>query len=229
MEIVLRGSKAVRLYPLRLASGQLEVLKWIALAAMLLEHVQKFWLRDLPSLEPVGRLAFPLFAFALCFNLQRGNFSAVAPRVLSRLVLFGLLAQLGYAPLQSHLVGNVLFSMACGVAAFWAWRELSASAFVLAALVLAAVAWWCEFWLCGFALVLSLLFCFESPTRLRWLMVGLALGSVAALSMMPWALLVVPLVWIVSRVSVNFPRVPHVFYWVYVAQWPLLLVLDRYW
>ena len=61
--------------PLSFSDGQLEALKWIALASMFLDHFgrhllgwgQETWVFAL------GRIAFPLFALVLALNLARAG------------------------------------------------------------------------------------------------------------------------------------------------------------
>src|SRR5215212_1508190 len=83
--------------PFGWSDGQLEALKWIALASMFLDHFgrhllgygQETWVFAL------GRVAFPLFVLVLALNLSRpGDRTARAPRTARRLALWCVVAVL---------------------------------------------------------------------------------------------------------------------------------------
>ena len=69
--------------PLSFSDGQLEALKWIALASMFLDHFGRHllgWGQD-TWVFALGRIAFPLFALVLALNLAReGDRAARAAR-----------------------------------------------------------------------------------------------------------------------------------------------------
>ena len=49
-----------------MADGTAEALKWLALALMVLDHVNKYLYNDaLPWVSPIARISFPLFGFVL--------------------------------------------------------------------------------------------------------------------------------------------------------------------
>ena len=96
------------------ASGALELLKLAALAAMVVDHVNKYAL-DLayPMMEHIGRLAFPLFAFVIAANLRWNT--ADPQRYFMRLVVWGVASQAIYmwATGRTHL--NILLTLGIGV------------------------------------------------------------------------------------------------------------------
>ncbi|MCU0895981.1 MAG: TraX family protein [Burkholderiales bacterium] len=116
-----------RLAGVSLAGGRREELKWLAAGLMVLDHVNGYLL-DLayPVLYALGRLAFPIFAMVLAWNLAEAGEGAKV-RVLKRLLLVGLLAQPFTMLLRYPLMpgipgsepvwwqGNVLFTFAVGV------------------------------------------------------------------------------------------------------------------
>ena len=70
--------------------GQLEAIKWIALASMFLDHFGRHllgWSQE-SLVFAGGRLAFPLFALVLAWNLARpGDRSARCARTFRRLAI----------------------------------------------------------------------------------------------------------------------------------------------
>jgi hypothetical protein len=116
---------------LELSSGSLEVLKWLALLLMTLDHVNKHLLHaSVPELFAVGRLALPLFGFVLGYNLARpgalasGSYSRTA----RRLAIFGTIATIPFIALGGLGWGwwplNIMATLL--VATLCAWLSRSA-------------------------------------------------------------------------------------------------------
>lgn len=100
----------------------LDSLKWLALCAMTVDHVNAALLaRASETMTLIGRVAFPVFVFAAAF----GALKTRAPRrYLIRLTLCALLAQpffqLALGTPWWHL--NTVFTLLWGVATVLAWR-----------------------------------------------------------------------------------------------------------
>jgi hypothetical protein len=76
---------------LALSSGQQTFLKWLALALMFLDHANRTLWSFQPWVYTLGRLAFPLFAFLIAYNIAiRG---AGARRYGLPLLVFGMVSQ----------------------------------------------------------------------------------------------------------------------------------------
>jgi hypothetical protein len=110
-----------------LAGGRREELKWLAAGLMVVDHVNGYLLGSAyPVLYALGRLAFPIFAMVLAWNLAEAGEGAKG-RVLERLLIFGVLAQPFTMLLRYPLMpgfpgpgpvwwqGNVLFTFAVGI------------------------------------------------------------------------------------------------------------------
>lgn len=85
---------------LAIPNGTVEALKWLALLLMTGDHINKYLFNGtMPLLFNAGRLALPLFAFVLAYNLARpGTLErGVYVRAMKRLALFGLLATPSFA------------------------------------------------------------------------------------------------------------------------------------
>jgi hypothetical protein len=103
---------------LRIPDGTVEALKWLALALMTGDHVNKYLFNaTLPVLFEAGRVALPLFVFVLAYNLARpGTLErGVYGRTMSRLAVFGALASVPFVALGGLYAGwwplNVMFTL----------------------------------------------------------------------------------------------------------------------
>src|SRR4030095_2808788 len=109
---------------LSFSDGQLEALKWIALASMFLDHFGRHllgWGQD-TWVFALGRIAFPLFALVLALSLARAGVRAArAARTARRLALWCAVSVLPsiWARGEPSLV-NVLGTLGLGAALCWA-------------------------------------------------------------------------------------------------------------
>jgi hypothetical protein len=96
------------------ASGAIEVLKLVALAAMVADHANKYGLdRAYPMMEHIGRLAFPLFALVIAANLRWNT--ADPQRYFIRLAVWGMVSQPIYSWATGHTHLNILLTLGIGV------------------------------------------------------------------------------------------------------------------
>ncbi|HSW16069.1 MAG TPA: TraX family protein [Ramlibacter sp.] len=138
--------------------GQLEALKWIALASMFLDHVGRLVLGygQHTWVFALGRIAFPLFALVLALNLAReGDRAGRALRTARRLALWCAIAIVPsvLARGEPYLL-NVLGTLALGAMLCWVFTadvrpNLRAGVFAFAAVG----CWFVEFEVGGVFLV----------------------------------------------------------------------------
>lgn len=172
-----------------IASGSLDLLKWLALAAMILDHANAvFYDRTLPlAVEVIGRIAMPIFALTCGYNLGRPG--ADLPGAVQRLATFGLLALPAHAALFAQVDGwyplNVLFGFAVAACCIWAADqcryELAAATFLIGGALV-------EYWWPGVALVIAGAYYARKPTAMA---AGGVLASLVALCVVngnPWAM-----------------------------------------
>lgn len=203
-----------------LSSGSIEALKWLALAAMVVDHVAAvFYGRDVPMLvELVGRIAFPLFAVVLGYNMARPGIDL--GRLLKRLLLFGAVATPAHAYLFAQAGGwwplNVLLTFAAAVGVVVAIErdrpELAAAVFVIGGALV-------EYWWPGVGLVVVSWMGFSAKRRPRVFLVPFAI-CMAALCVVngnAWAVLAVPLVLVAQRWPLRLPRLRWAFWVAYPA------------
>ncbi|MGE7960314.1 TraX family protein [Pseudomonas sp. NPDC089530] len=150
--------------------GALDLLKWLALLGMVLDHLRYVgW--SLEMLYVPGRLAFPWFCLALAANVARAGAADRAAagqwRYLGWLLLFGLLSELPYRlyiPDPDTL--NVLPTLALGLLVARAWQRRGGLALWLglgAALLGALFDRYLMFGLAGVLLPLAMLLVLRRP------------------------------------------------------------------
>lgn len=102
-----------------MTSGAREALKWLAVVLMTGDHVAKvFCGAYVPVLSELGRLAFPLFALVMAYNLAQPG--ADIGKSVRRLLLWGIVAQPAHALAFGYwLPLNVLLAFALAAAAVW--------------------------------------------------------------------------------------------------------------
>ncbi len=221
---------------LTLSTGALEALKWLALLAMAADHVNSFWLQGrVGALQATGRLAFPLFAFVLGYNLARHE-PPVVPRLIGRLLLAGLVAQPFFMWLTRstwHL--NVLFTFALAAVLLAGWsRAASRPGQVAWGVAGLAGGFFVEFGWYGVALVVAAQQACRRQTRGALLALGAALlaltlwlvsasGPVAWAGMAAW-----PAVLLVRQWAPAWRRRPGVFYVFYPLHLALLAALPLF-
>lgn len=99
----------------------LDWVKWLALVAMVLDHVwfvlPPEWQDPGYGLRVAGRLAFPLFCLAIAANVARqpAGYPVGIRRYLGGLLLFAMLSQPAYASFFANGTLNILFTLALGL------------------------------------------------------------------------------------------------------------------
>ncbi|MGB3072850.1 MAG: TraX family protein [Candidatus Moraniibacteriota bacterium] len=221
---------ASTVWRLHIPDGTLEGLKWLALVSMIYDHVVRLLFMGpvLGSATAFGRLAFPLFAFILAYNLARPNADArVYRRLILRLVGFGFLA----LPASLYLVGvqqfNILFTFAVFVALLWIFRLRPLwFALPVALIVFVSAGSQVEYGWYGLTLALSLAYFVQRGVTLDAVTV-LTIGfmALAASNGSHWGTLSLPIILIASQVSLPFPRNKWFFYIFYPAHLTVIAIL----
>lgn len=201
-----------------------EVLKWVGLACMVVDHLGRFASVPVPGWQSIGRFAFPCFGVALASQVPACRLRVVGLRL--------LVVGLGVVPLQSlvvgHVVLSVLFTLGLGlfVADALSGCVTAEGAVVLAGSfvaslfveygsggVLLVAGGWLSYSLRRQLLGFSMLcVAFALLVRRGGAFVGLPLAAVLLYCYSP---------------GVVVPRARHAFIWFYILQWPALLLLQR--
>lgn len=205
----------------RFSSGSAEALKWLALTAMTLDHVNTFALdRAHPALYVIGRVAFPLFAIVLASNLARPGIDLA--RISARLLAFGAIAAVPFLMLRHAFPLNVMFTFAAATLAIAAWqaghRSASIAAIAIAGLVV-------DYHWPGLLLIVSAWAYFRAGTRTAAAMTFAALVALAWPNGNLWALAALPVALAIEAIAPHVPRLRWAFYAYYPAHLALLALL----
>lgn len=220
--------------PLGFADGQLEALKWIALASMFLDHFgrhligygQDTWVFAL------GRIAFPLFSVVLALNLSReGDRAARAARTAVRLGIWCAVAVLPSIWARGEpMMVNVLGTLGLGAALCWVIASPGPMAPRLAvAFAVAVASRWVEFGLAGVFMIPAIyLWCTERKPEAAALAAVLYLMTAwFNASFGDWPALLgtlsgVLIAWGVRQLPLEVPRLKLAFYLVYPVHLALI-------
>ncbi|WP_110709700.1 TraX family protein [Salinicola sp. CR57] len=166
-------SSAPALSPNRqpLSNAWVPLAQWLAILTMTVEHVSKYLCPDAaitPWAITVGRIAFPLFAGMVAWHLLHNTRRPA--RYGLRLLWVGSLAQLPYALVVTPDKLNVCFTLALGLLAVVALRQiqeryLQAAIGIVLALLTLSISPYVEYGLFGLLLVPAFVLVYRYPHR----------------------------------------------------------------
>ncbi|AOA72393.1 TraX family protein [Stenotrophomonas rhizophila] len=199
-----------------MTSGAREALKWLAVVFMTLDHAGKIiYSGEVPGLSEVGRLAFPLFAGVMAYNLAQPG--ADVAKSIRRLVVWGVIAQ----PVHAFAFGywlplNILLTFALSATVIYA---LSSRYWLTAAFAAGAMPVFVDYQWAGVAFVVLSWAAFRH--RHPWLLVP-AFAAICLFNGNLWALAAVPVAAVVIPCATRVPRTRWAFYGYYVGHLALL-------
>jgi hypothetical protein len=117
--------------------ANLDLIKWLAMLTMLLDHLRYLWPQAADWLFIIGRLAFPLFCLGIAANVARSRFGGVYTdenvRYLGWMAAFSVISELPYHLLSSDSSTlNVMPSLMLGLLIAWGAHHRGCDGFVLA-------------------------------------------------------------------------------------------------
>ncbi|WP_394304619.1 TraX family protein [Pseudomonas danubii] len=123
-------------------SSSLDLIKWLAMLTMVIDHLRLVW-PQMSDLFIPGRLSFPLFCVAIAANVARSRsgelLTAANGRYLALMLVFAVISEVPYRYISSSGSFNVLVTLALGLVIAWGWQHRtplsSALALMAAALV----------------------------------------------------------------------------------------------
>ena len=213
-----------------LADGTAEALKWLALALMVLDHVNKYLYHSaLPWVFPIARLSFPLFGFVLAYNLARPEtFSnGAAVRTMKRLAIFALVAAIPHIILDGRFFPiNILATLLVATGTVYLFEQGGLKRWQG---ILVFMAGGCIVegnWFAVAVCMTAYRYC-QSPTVL-WL--SSLMASLAVLGLFinanQWALAVLSVILLAPHFNLKMKRHKHVFYWFYPAHLAVIALAE---
>lgn len=217
----------------KISNGTLEAIKYLALILMTLDHVNKFWFKDAyAGLFWAGRVAMPLFAFSLAYNLARpdGLQKGVHVRTIKRLGLYAVAASPIYMLLGNVYYGwplNILFLLFIGGSIVYLAEKGGVANICFAALLFIFGGALVEFWWFGIAFFLASWWYCKSPTTFALLGMTAAAAGLYVVNKNMWAMAAVPLIFLAPCIDLKVPRYRHIFYVYYPLHLGLILAVVR--
>lgn len=195
-----------------MTSGGRELLKWLALVLMTGDHVLKvFGLGYVSVVSELGRVAFPVFALVMAYNLAQPG--ADAAKSARRLALWGVVATpAAVLAFGQWLPLNVLLTFAAAAGVVWAIERRQWVIVILLAVLAPTVldyAW------PGVWLVLAGWWWYRGQGMHPW-PVLFCMGLLCLYNGNAWAFLAIPALRL-GHLSVRVPRSGRAFYWYYVG------------
>lgn len=214
------------------SDGTIEALKWLALALMTLDHINKYFFGEkLPGAFELGRIAMPLFAFVLAYNLARPGAlaSGIYLRTMKRLALFGVAATPFFIGLGGLAFGwwplNIMFMLLVAAATLYLAEKGGRARIWAAAGVFLVGGAFVEFWWFALAFVVCAWWYCKTASKAALVAWVLAAASLYVVNRNLWALAAMPLILAAPLVDVRMPRFRHVFYAYYPAHLAVLLLV----
>ena len=205
-----------------MASGTLELLKWLAVVLMTVDHINLHLLQSqYPAMYGMGRVSLPLFVFVLAYNLAQTKAieSGAALRVLERLFPVAVLSSLPYMELNLQTFGwrplNVLFTLAAGTAVVALIERPTRRRQILAILLYAGSGAIVDYGWTGVGLFVCCRQLFRSPSCFWAISTAILLVLLGDLNKNLWALAAFPIIGLAFNYRLKFPRLKNALYYYY--------------
>jgi hypothetical protein len=216
-----------------ISNGSVELLKWIGLILMTVDHANTFIFKGKYTLLfEAGRAVMPLFAFVLAYNLARPTLTVgVHKRIMQRLLIYGLCAMPFFIVINPNILGgwyplNIMFTLLVSTACVFLMEKGGKANLLLFIVVLLFGGALVEYWYPAILFtVCSWQYCRSG--KKQWLLAMLLMmfpiavvnGSMSG----AFALL---LILIMSKIDVQLPKFKLFFYDYYPAHLAALLLVS---
>lgn len=203
-----------------MTSGGRELVKWFALLLMTGDHVNKVLLHgSAPWLSDAARVVFPLFAAVLAWNVVAAG-EGSRNRAIVRLLVAGALVQ----PLHALAFGyalplNILLTLGLGLLVAFGRVWWTVPAWIVGGLFV-------DYQWAGVGVVLGGAVLANSGGRAGgWAVFAASLLALCWFNGNGWALLALPMLWMLSRYRADVPRWRWTFLGYYVLHLAVLAAL----
>lgn len=198
-----------------------DILKWIALLTMTIDHIGLVLFPKFLFLRIIGRIAFPIFAYQLAVGFRK---TSNRTRYALRLAAFSFVSQPVYSLIHRHGL-NIGFTLLAAFFMLFLWEIKNPVGKLLAIVWIAAIFFFgqpLEYGFYGIALI----FCFyifdgkPKETGISIVLLNLFYGFDTRAWIQLYSLFTIPLIYKEWKQSMSFPK------WLFYVYYPLhLLVL----
>lgn len=213
---------------IKLQDSVIQFLKWLAVVSMTIDHVNKYLFNGtLPYMYEIGRVALPLFVFILSYNLARPNIDKMAyNRILKRLGVFACIATIPFFALGQLYGGwwplNILFTLFSLTAIIASLDDKDYFSAGFAFLVCGAFV---EYWWCALALGVGAWSYIKKPSWFSACITIVALLSLSLINKNMYALTVIPILVLSTKLNIYTPRIKMFFYVYYPLHLSILFLI----
>lgn len=216
-----------RMYKVKITDGTLEALKWFALLAMLLDHINKFIFNEsLPFLFELGRTCLPIFSFVIAYKLA--NYATVKNgvylRVVKRLLLFGILASPAFYLLVGYWPLNILFMFAVAVGCMYLIDSGGTKNVWFAVVLFVIPGAFVEYWWWGISLCLLIWSYTRTPSVLKGCLILLVIVALFIINRNYFAIAAIPIIYFAQFFDLKIIRTKYAFYVFYPLHLTLIYV-----
>lgn len=218
----------------RVSDNSIEGIKWIAILAMTIDHINSLLIHRTTGqfyseLFSVGRIAFPLFALVLAYNLARprsvqGEKKAITG-AFSRLLLFGVISIVPYyiATGGSILPMNIMFTLALATGIIYVIhlgteckRRISRYAvYFLAHFIFLVTSPLVDYSLYGVSLIVMAWVFFRYSSTFSFVLTCFLAFSLFHINGNHWGLIALPIFALSYFIDVKIPRTSQLVYYIY--------------
>lgn len=206
---------------IKLSDSSLTILKIIAVLLMLADHINKYLYSDKYSvIFYAGRVAMPLFVFVLAYNMARPiaiQNPAIFTRVIVRLIVVAMVSSVPFIALGFVERGwfplNILFMLSVSLICCRLWLEQHQIANIGFVFVWVVGSLFVEFWWPATAMFIACwLYCRQPAITSLVVALACLIFGLYAVNGNYWAVMALPIIYGVSQVQIELPRIKWFFY-----------------
>jgi len=208
----------MKLPRVNLSDSSIELLKWIGLSLMTLDHINKYICSEQwHYVFNAGRIVMPLFFFVLAYNLARhGTGSGTYIRVVKRLFIFGTLASPAFMTLGGLIAGwwpvNVMFALMVMTLTIYMIEKKTLISKMSACFIFLIGGAVVEFWWPAIAFGLAVWGYCREPGLFNIVIALISLAFLRLINGNYWAFAVIPVIALSGALNASLPRSKWFFY-----------------